>query len=32
MNLLASRAAGGLPYFVAGSSVAFIVVGPNGAM
>lgn len=32
MELLARRAAGGLPYFVAGSSVTFIVVGPGGAM
>ncbi len=32
MDLLARRAAGGLPYFVAGSSVTFIVVGPGGAM
>lgn len=32
MELLARRAAGGLPYFVAGSSVTFIVVGPDGAM
>lgn len=32
MSMLARRAAGGLPYFVAGSTVAFIIVGPDGAM
>jgi prepilin-type N-terminal cleavage/methylation domain-containing protein len=32
MALLARRAAGGLPYFVAGNTVAFIIVGPDGRM
>lgn len=32
MSMLAHRASGGLPYFVAGSTVAFIIVGPDGAM
>jgi prepilin-type N-terminal cleavage/methylation domain-containing protein len=32
MNLLARRTSGGLPYFVSGSTVTFILVGPDGAM
>jgi prepilin-type N-terminal cleavage/methylation domain-containing protein len=30
--ILVQRAASGLPFFIAGSSVAFIIVGPDGAM
>jgi len=32
MAALARRASGGLPYFIAGNTVAFIVVGPDGRM
>jgi hypothetical protein len=32
MSLLARRTGGSLPYFVSGSSVTFILVGPDGAM
>ncbi len=32
MALLARRTGGGLPYFVAGSTVTFILVGADGAM
>lgn len=32
MAVLARRAGTGLPFFVAGSSVVFIIVGPDGAM
>jgi prepilin-type N-terminal cleavage/methylation domain-containing protein len=32
MDLLARRIGGTLPYFISGSSVTFILVGPDGAM
>jgi general secretion pathway protein G len=32
LDLLARRAGNTLPYFISGSSVTFIVVGPDGAM
>lgn len=32
MTLLARRATGGLPYFVVGNTLAYIIVGPDGNM
>lgn len=32
MSVLARRAAGGLPYFVVGNTLTFVIVGPDGNM